>query len=145
MTTAQEYANHTPERTAHIRASWKNWYHRNTNRHAEMRQRERVKYWAEFFMHYGEACQTCGHANLKHLTIAHIGGFGKVHRKEQGVKGGLAQLRVLKRAGWPKFLPLSNGMQLEIGVQCWNCNSSELRYPDWLDGVQKHLAAAKGE
>lgn len=145
MTTAKEYASHTPERKAAIRATWKNWYHRGIGRHVDNRQKERARRWAEFFHNYGEKCQTCGHDNIKHLTIAHIGGFGKVQRKELNIKGGLSQLRILRRAGWPKEMALSDGTKIEIGVQCWNCNSSELRYPDWEENVKFYLTKAKGE
>jgi hypothetical protein len=110
-----------------------------TRRHLK----EAARRWAEFFVHYGTRCQTCGHDDISHLTIAHIGGGGGAHRKSIGTgrgTGSVAVLRNLKTLGWPRRVDLGDGKTTQIGVQCWNCNSSDARPRDWKRLVLAQLA-----
>lgn len=61
---------------------------------------------------YGGACACCGEWHLQFLTIDHIHGGGKQHRKQVGSQGVYVDL---KRQGFPKD---------NYRVLCMNCNWS---------------------
>jgi len=71
------------------------------------------------------ACACCGEPRLQFLTIDHIAGNGGQERKAGGHRGGVAQYRALRRAGFP------GGYR----VLCWNCNCAIAIY-----GVCPHEA-----
>lgn len=74
-------------------------------------KRYRDKIRAEFIEAYSGRCSCCGEAEPRFLTLDHIGGGGKAHRKELR-----SQSRVLpdvKRQGWPKD---------KYRLLCMNCN-----------------------
>jgi len=60
------------------------------------------------FENYGKKCECCGESNIKFLTIDHINGGGRKHRKE--IKGHLYS--------WLVKNNFPNGFQ----VLCYNCN-----------------------
>lgn len=61
-------------------------------------------------------CVNCPETNPAFLTLDHVNGDGKAHRK----KVGSHTYRDLKRQGWPK-----DGYRL----LCWNCNAM-IRFGD---------------
>jgi len=65
----------------------------------------------EMIAAYGGQCQCCGESVPEFLTIDHINGGGKKHRRRMAGTWGV--IRELKRLGWPKV-----GYRL----LCWNCN-----------------------
>lgn len=69
----------------------------------------------EVLIHYGNgklACVRCGfNADVRALTIDHIGGDGNKHRREIGFKGGYVMCRWLRKRGFPA------GLQ----TLCMNC------------------------
>jgi hypothetical protein len=66
----------------------------------------------EVIRHYGPNCQLCGEAQYEFLTIDHVGGGGRKHRKSLGFNSSIALVRWLKQQGWPE------GFQ----TLCYNCN-----------------------
>jgi hypothetical protein len=75
----------------------------------------------EIFRHYGESCSCCGVEHREFLTIDHINGHGREHRKSVLGEGresdGSGFFRWLKKAGFPQ------GFQ----TLCWNCNIGRYR------------------
>lgn len=73
----------------------------------------------ETFYHYCEGvphcqCPGCEEKHIEFLTIDHINGGGKQHRKEIGIQGGKEFCVWLKRNEYP------SGFR----VLCFNCNSA---------------------
>jgi hypothetical protein len=71
----------------------------------------------EVFIHYGGnpprcACKYCNEDNIIFLTLDHIDGSGRKHRKLLKANGGNVFYRKLKNLGYP------DGIQ----VLCYNCN-----------------------
>lgn len=64
---------------------------------------------------YGSSCACCGEHRKEFLSIEHIGGGGKAHRRIVGA-GGVHMYRDLKRRGWPKD---------KYELLCMNCNFSQ--------------------
>ncbi|MGW6260355.1 hypothetical protein [Streptomyces sp. NPDC055085] len=60
---------------------------------------------------YGGECACCGEKAPEFLTIDHVGGWGKEHRKQKGYAWNM--VAYLTREGFPK-----EGFQL----LCFNCN-----------------------
>ena len=59
---------------------------------------------------YGSRCVCCGEDNLGFLSIDHINGGGRAHRKEVG--GGVQLWRLIIKAGFP----------VDYQLLCYNCN-----------------------
>jgi len=68
--------------------------------------------------HYGGICNCCGKTDTRFLTIDHIDGGGRKHRKELGNPGGNHFFSILKKQGYPE------GYQ----VLCWDCNCAKHMY-----------------
>lgn len=68
----------------------------------------------EWLNAYGRKCTCCGESEIKFLTIEHLNGDGKNHRKEVGT--GLNMLKDLKKQGFPKD---------KYTILCYNCNSGK--------------------
>lgn len=66
--------------------------------------------------HYGRACTCCGEKNLKFLTIDHINGNGKSHRRN-------CQIYQTLYADFK----LSGIWSEEVAVLCYNCNCGRYR------------------
>jgi hypothetical protein len=66
----------------------------------------------ETINHYGIVCACCGEDNVDLLTIDHVNGGGKKHRKEIGVRAGYGFYSWLRNNNFP------TGFQ----VLCFNCN-----------------------
>jgi hypothetical protein len=64
----------------------------------------------EVISHYGGICQCCGESDIRVLTIDHIEGGGKKHRKEVGVGNFYSSL-------------IKNNFPPGFQVLCFNCNS----------------------
>lgn len=67
------------------------------------------------FTAYGGKCQCCGESNRKMLSIDHVNGDGKAHRK---ALAGRNLHDALKRDGYPQ-----DGYRL----LCFNCNIASFR------------------
>ena len=67
------------------------------------------------FSHYGKMCACCGEDNFMLLTIDHIEGNGKEHRKE--VSSGTAFWYWIKRNNFP----------VDFQTLCYNCNIGRYR------------------
>jgi hypothetical protein len=68
---------------------------------------------------YGGECRCCGETDWRKLTIDHIDGTGRSHRKQPDSATFYARLR---RAGYPK-----DNYQL----LCWSCNAVKHYFPDF--------------
>ena len=73
----------------------------------------------EFLEAYGGHCTCCGEAERGFLTLEHLNGSGKAHRKQCGGKYILRMLADLRRRGWPK-----DGYT----ILCFNCNCAKSRF-----------------
>jgi hypothetical protein len=73
---------------------------------------------ATVLQHYGGKCAYCGVAAGMFLTIDHIAGGGKEHRKSMGEPNICKWLYQQSIRGFP------TGYQ----VLCWNCNSAKHIY-----------------
>jgi hypothetical protein len=94
-----------------------NFYSRNPNYEIEMYQKKKSRLLSEFFGAYGDHCTCCGEKEKTFLTIEHLNGGGRQHRKSLP-SGSLAILYDLRRKGWPK-----DGFT----VLCMNCNFGKAR------------------
>lgn len=106
--------------------------------HNIMRKKRSWEIKLEILNHYGRGelrCDCC--KEIKHpmkLTIDHIGGGGRKHKKEIGVSGGGEFYRWLKRNNYP------DGFR----VLCWDCNGAIGAYGWCPDrGPQKELPLDK--
>jgi hypothetical protein len=89
-------------------------YHANRDKERAYRVRRSRQYKAEVIQAYGGACACCGETQIEFLSIDHINGKGKQHRKNaSGV--GHQFFAWLKRQGYPK-----EGLR----VLCHNCNQA---------------------
>lgn len=91
---------------------------------AEKARLYRAKLRREVIHAYGGVCVCCGETELKFLTIDHIGGGGREHRRTfvgyDYHTSGAPFYGALKKAGYPK----DEGLQ----VLCWNCNVAKYHY-----------------
>jgi hypothetical protein len=71
----------------------------------------------------GAKCMSCGEDTPKYLTIAHLNGDGAADKRKHG--GGLGVLRYLYR-----FIKEGNTIPEGYGLECFNCNCSQLRKGD---------------
>jgi transposase-like protein len=79
----------------------------------------RHKLRVEMFDRYGWVCACCGEDDPRALTLDHVAGGGRKHRRE-GMDGHYHIGRYLRANGWPE------GYQ----TLCWNCNSVKHFYPE---------------
>ena len=92
----------------------KEYYARNKEALREYGREYRRQLKAQACEAYGGAvCACCGEAHMEFLTIDHIGGGGKVHRRQPGV-GASHFYWWLKHEGYPEG----------FRVLCMNCNFS---------------------
>lgn len=85
------------------------------NEHKSAIKRSNDKLRLEVLTHYSGGvpeCACCGESILDFLTLDHTGGGGGAARRSEGHRGGTAQYRRLRRAGFPPG----------YRVLCWNCN-----------------------
>ena len=111
---AREYARryywkHREERLAYMRE-------RDNAHYQKANRKSRAKLKAEVYSHYGDKCGCCGEANLAFLTIEHLNGGGRAHRR---VIGGSATslLYDIKKRDFPP----------EFEILCFNCNCGKAR------------------
>lgn len=90
------------------------WGKANKERRCEITRTYRKKKREIVIEHYGNKCACCGETEEKFLTIDHINGDGKEHRKQIGV-GGAAIHSWLIKNNFP------DGFQL----LCFNCNCAK--------------------
>ncbi len=83
-------------------------YHNKVNA-----RRQKLKF--EIMTHYGGACICCGENHIEFLTIDHINGDGKKHRKEIGPR----LYAWLKRNNFPKD---------NFQILCFNCNNAKAHF-----------------
>jgi hypothetical protein len=110
---AREYARryywaHAEERREYQR-------NRNPAHTREALRKSRAKLKAEVYAHYGNECACCGETEPKFLTLDHVNGGGRAHRKSlyaKGAPGPLAVLYDIKKRGFPD----------DIQILCFNCN-----------------------
>lgn len=95
---------------------WKKWYSQNS---PQLLLDIREKKWLlkeEVLTHYGNgkcACVQCGFADIRALSIDHIKGNGKEHRKQKATtrQGGISFYRWLRKNEYPP----------EYQTLCMNC------------------------
>lgn len=105
----QYYWKHRDERLAYMRDRDKSHY-QAANRKA------RAKLKAEVYSHYGSACACCGESNLFFLTIEHLNGGGRAHRRVIG-NSATSLLYDIRNRGFPA----------EFEILCFNCNCGKAR------------------
>jgi hypothetical protein len=103
------YWEHREERLAYMR-------NRDNSHYQAANRRARAKLKAEVFSHYGDRCACCGEVDPRFLTLDHVNGNGRAHRKSLGKNGvnpsSYAVFYDIKKQGFPP------GFQ----VLCFNCN-----------------------
>lgn len=78
---------------------------------AEARRKLAAIWKLSVLSHYGGAiCKCCGERNLKFLTLDHIDGGGKEHRKQA------------KGTGFYRWLIINDFPPCNLQVLCYNCN-----------------------
>jgi len=100
---------HKEERSIYM----KGWYSKNKIEQQNRARLYREKLRIEIIQHYGGKCICCGEIEITFLTIDHINGSGRQHRKSLG--GANRFYLWLKRNNFPE------GFQ----VLCMNCNWSK--------------------
>ena len=90
----------------------KKWHKNNRERAAEYQRNSNHKMRSSIINHYGKRCVCCGETNIEFLSIDHIQGNGKVHRKKYGV-GRKFYLYIIR-----------NNFPPSLRVLCYNCNLS---------------------
>lgn len=105
----------------------KKWRDANPEKMTLYRRKHVIKLKNETFDAYGgKACNCCGEAEPRFLSIDHINGGGSTHRKSLGNTGGKDFYTWLRKNSFPK------GYQ----VLCFNCNIAKGSY-----GSCPHTAA----
>lgn len=101
-----------PEVKRRKNISWSKWRKNNLDRAKEITNKSKKKYEERMkklvFAHYGKKCACCGESQIDFLTIDHINGNGRKHRKK--IKEKICVWLVKNK--FPK------GFQ----VLCFNCN-----------------------
>lgn len=96
-----------------IRQRSKAYYQENRDKIlARLKKRDR-ELKAEMIEAYGGRCECCGEPHLELLTIDHIKGGGRAHRRQVGI--GRKFYQHLKNQGWP---------QEDYRLLCFNCNTA---------------------
>lgn len=85
----------------------------NREKHNARTRASHQKARRDVFAHYGEACACCGEAHSEFLTIDHVDGGGRSHRKQIGRNGGMWFYGWLRRQGYPAG----------YRTLCFNCNA----------------------
>lgn len=119
-----------------LREQAKEWYHKTKDspRHKELRKLQYIKHSdkikaktkvtskerrkqlkEEVIREYGGVCVCCGDNHIEFMTIDHINGGGRQHRKEINCGGGWNFYAWLKKNLYPKD---------EYRLLCFNCNSA---------------------
>lgn len=102
----------TPEgRRANFETT-RQWARNNPKKRSATTRRYRQKARQAVLDAYGGKCKCCGEADPRFLTIDHVNGDGRKHRRENNLKGGQAFYIYLRRL---KFPP-------EFQILCFNCN-----------------------
>ena len=79
-----------------------------------VRKEYKSKIWLEVFSHYGRQCAACGRKH--HLTIDHINGGGRAHRKSLGMSGSGHKFYVwIVKNKFPDYLQ----------TLCFKCNTAK--------------------
>jgi len=107
---------HPVIRTDELREREKIWKANRTDEQRAKQRKHAIEYrrtkWNLVLKHYGGKCECCGEIETMFLTVDHINGGGKEHRKKVG------NLQVwLANQGFP------DGFRL----LCYNCNSGRSR------------------
>ena len=80
------------------------------------RQRDKIDLKIDVFNAYGARCECCGEDHFEFLTIDHIQGGGRAHRKKIGNGKNCSSQQFytwLKKEDYPKD---------DFRILCWNCN-----------------------
>ena len=107
--------------------SWRAYVAKQAKRNGDYRAKVKVT----VLMHYGGKCVCCGEKNLEFLTIDHIGGGGRAHRKSLGAQ-----------TNFYKYLINNNYPRDKFRLLCMNCNWA-IRYGD-ICPHKKHLTKRTG-
>jgi hypothetical protein len=98
--------------------SVKNWKKKNWNKVLAINARWNKKIRFEVLENYGELfCRYCGEPDKRLLSLDHVNGDGKEHRKKIGVRSGTGFYCYLKKHGYPNDPPLH--------ILCKSCNSKK--------------------
>ena len=115
--TNAEWAKANPEK---IRKKDREWKRKQRREHPEkdlaIKRKWQLKLRTELINAYGNKCACCGETILEFLTLEHVNGDGKEHRKRVG--SGSKIWLDLKRRGWP---------QEGFTLLCWNCHMATCR------------------
>lgn len=124
------YAKLTEEQKEAIRARSRAYYwahHEERLRYAreenpahknDRLRKSRAKLRDAIYEHYGNVCACCGETNPLFLSIDHVNGGGRGHRKSLGPKAGThAMLYDIKKRGFPP----------DFQLLCFNCNCGRAR------------------
>lgn len=106
------YCPHNSE-PAHIMLAKVN---RNKENNAEYLRQYRRARKLEMIKAYGGKCRLCSEEHPEFLTIDHVNGNGRQHRKQIGYIGGADFYAWLRRQGYPRD---------DFQLLCFNCNCSK--------------------
>lgn len=80
-----------------------------------------LKYKEQAFAHYGTACVTCGESDLSLLTLHHVHGDGREHRRRIGMLPGDNFYLLLRKFGYPDGLQtLCKNCHLKLPRRRWS-------------------------
>lgn len=91
----------------------KRWPERRKKQFHLAALRRNVKLKEQIIAAYGGKCECCGENKREFLTIDHIGGWGRKHRREIGNSGTAIKLWLVR-----------NKFPEGFRILCWNCNCS---------------------
>ena len=96
----------------------KKWQQNNKNRQNQLQNESNHRLRDEVINEYGGKCACCGEERKEYLSIDHINGGGRKHRKEMGFSNSDQFYRWLRQNDYPK----------EFQVLCFNCNCAKRNY-----------------
>jgi hypothetical protein len=111
-----------PEELEKARERARQWYYDNREKAIAKTKARRDALRYELLTAYGGECACCGEDNPLFLTVDHVNGNGRAHRRSllqtNGTTPSEMIMRDLKQRGWPKD---------EFQLLCFNCNCGRAR------------------
>ena len=99
-----------------IRKNAKRWYRKNRVEQKRTQKNREAALRDKIYARYGNQCVCCGETEKFFLTLDHVKGLGKKHRKEIR-RSGFNFYRWIVKHRYPKILQL----------MCYNCNCGRYR------------------
>ena len=95
------------------RREWqRKWRDENREKYRQYHRERKRKIRKEVILRYGDKCVCCGENKYEFLTIDHVNGGGRQHRK---------RIKEIALAEWIK----RNNYPMGFQVLCYNCNNAK--------------------